>query len=31
MDPVTRAKLVDYYREPNEKLYTLLGERFDWD
>ena len=31
MDPATRAKLVDYYREPNERLYALLGERFDWE
>ena len=28
-EPV-RAQLVDLYREPNERLYALLGERFDW-
>jgi hypothetical protein len=31
MDPATRARLVDYYQEPNERLYTLLRERFDWN
>jgi hypothetical protein len=30
MDPATRARLADYYHEPNERLYALLGERFDW-
>ena len=31
MSPATRARLADYYREPNERLYALLGERFDWE
>jgi hypothetical protein len=31
MVPATRARLVDPYREPNERLYTVLGERFDWE
>jgi hypothetical protein len=30
MDPEMRARLVDIYREPNERLYDLLGRRFDW-
>jgi hypothetical protein len=32
MDPATRARLADYYREPNAELAALLGQRFDdWD
>lgn len=30
MDEAIRARLVDYYREPNEVLYELLGLRYDW-
>jgi hypothetical protein len=25
-----RERLVEVYRRPNERLYTLLGERYDW-
>jgi len=31
MDPQTRSKLIDYFRPHNEKLYALLGRRFEWD
>ena len=31
MNPDTRKMLVDYFRPHNEKLYSLLGRRFDWD
>ncbi len=24
------ANLIGIYREPNERLYKLLGERYDW-
>ncbi|MGA9595168.1 MAG: sulfotransferase [Acidimicrobiia bacterium] len=30
MDPVTRASLVDRYREPNERLYELIGVDLGW-
>ncbi len=30
MDAEMRARLIDLYREPNERLYDLLGRRFDW-
>ncbi|KAF2074862.1 hypothetical protein CYY_003850 [Polysphondylium violaceum] len=30
MDPKIREFLVDYFREPNEKLYKLLGRDFGW-
>lgn len=30
MDHQMRATLIDLYREPNERLYELLGRRFDW-
>ncbi len=30
MDQEMRARLIELYREPNERLYRLLGERFDW-
>ncbi len=30
MDPAMRARLIDLYREPNERLFELLGRRFDW-
>ena len=31
MNQDTRKMLVDYFRPHNEKLYSLLGRRFDWD
>ena len=31
VDPAVRAQLSAYYRQPNEELYALVGERFDWD
>jgi len=31
MDPKTRGRLMDFYREHNERLYELLGTEFDWD
>ena len=31
IDPVIRKKLVEYFKPHNEKLYQLLGRRFDWD
>ena len=30
MDPEMRRRLIDLYREPNERLYRLLGRRLDW-
>lgn len=30
MDDTMRQRLIDIYREPNERLYHLLGERYDW-
>ena len=31
MEPALREKLRAYYAPHNEKLYALLGERYDWD
>jgi hypothetical protein len=31
MSPETRSRLVDYFAPHNQRLYDLLGERFDWD
>ena len=31
MEPAARARLVDYFRPHNQRLYDLLGARFDWD
>jgi len=31
MNQDTRKMLVDYFRPHNEKLYSLLGRKFDWD
>lgn len=31
MNSETRHKLADYYRPHNEKLFKLIGKRFDWD
>ncbi len=30
MSPQTRARLVDTFHASNERLYALLGRRFDW-
>ena len=30
MDPATQARLLEAFREPNERLYEMLGRRFDW-
>jgi hypothetical protein len=30
MDAEMRSHLIELYREPNERLYDLLGRRFDW-
>ena len=30
MDPAMRDQLVSVYRDPNERLYQLIGERYDW-
>ncbi len=30
MDEEMRAHLIELYRQPNERLYDLLGERYDW-
>lgn len=30
MDQDMRDRLIDIYREPNERLFDLLGERYDW-
>lgn len=31
MSPETREKLRQYYQPYNERLYELIGKRFDWD
>jgi len=31
MNPETRRLLIDYFKPHNEKLYLLLGKRFNWD
>ena len=31
MPPATRQRLAEYFAPENERLYRLLGERFDWD
>jgi hypothetical protein len=31
MDPRTRARLVEFFRPYNARLYDYLGRRFDWD
>lgn len=31
MDSLTRRKLIEFFKPYNERLYTFLGERFDWD
>ena len=31
MNPDTRKTLVEYFRSHNEKLYSLLGRKFNWD
>lgn len=31
MNPETRKKLIEYYKPHNEKLYTLIGQNFNWD
>lgn len=30
MDEEMRARLIEAYREPNQRLYELLGETWDW-
>lgn len=30
MDSEMRAHLIELYREPNERLFDLLGQRYDW-
>ena len=30
MDPGVRGRLVEHYREPNERLFQMLGRSFDW-
>ncbi|MGI9598976.1 MAG: sulfotransferase domain-containing protein [Acidimicrobiales bacterium] len=30
MDGEMRSHLIELYREPNERLYDLLGQRFNW-
>jgi hypothetical protein len=30
MDRAMRSRLIDLYRQPNERLYQLLGQRYDW-
>ncbi len=30
MDSEMRDRLVDIYREPNERLFQLIGRRYDW-
>lgn len=30
MNPETRARLEEIFKEPNEELYRILGRRFDW-
>jgi hypothetical protein len=31
MNEKTRDFLIDYYKPHNEKLYNLIGQKFDWD
>lgn len=31
MQEGTRRQLSEYFREPNRKLYNLIGDDFDWD
>ena len=31
LDKSTRQFLIDYYRSHNERLFKLLGKKFDWD
>ena len=31
LDPEPRAELRDFFREPNERLFRLLGTRFEWE
>jgi hypothetical protein len=31
MNPKTREMLIEYFRPHNEKLYKMIGKRFDWD
>ena len=31
MDPDLRKKLGEYFRPHNERLYELIGRKFDWD
>lgn len=31
MNPETRKWLVEYFRPHNERLFDLIGKRFDWD
>jgi len=31
MPPETRRRLTEYFAPHNERLFSLLGERFDWD
>lgn len=30
LDPALRSRLADHFRPYNERLFSLLGERFDW-
>lgn len=30
MDPQIEAELIDYFRQPNEEVYSLIGEDFGW-
>ena len=31
MNPATRSLLGEFFKPFNENLYSLLGERFDWE
>ena len=31
MHPTVKAKLREYYRESNQRLYQMLGRDFQWD
>ncbi|HEU4753558.1 MAG TPA: sulfotransferase domain-containing protein [Armatimonadota bacterium] len=31
MEPATRRRLLDHFAPENERLFRLLGERYDWD
>lgn len=31
VDAATRARLVEYFKPHNARLYELIGKRFDWD